>query len=562
MQWRYLMILGAGIPLLWLLVGCGRLEFSVATPTAALNSEENSDGPIPPAFAQTPTPTNGAVSEEGATTISAAGGTEVAEAPTPEATATSNSFSKDNPTPSRSEKNEGPASEVDDCAVKSEWPAYQVKSGDTLGRLASLSGSTISELSRANCLNDPNQIESGQLLHLPRSIDPTPTPLPTPEPWSRYFDSRYQVSFDYPVQWREVGDGQSIQFRGQDGFVTVVGSGSPYDLDTMAAEEANHRLQPYGSSPTVESFSLPNGFPARLVLPSADQPSEMGGQALLVAPFAEPIQVFGASINYLLLMADQEHVRSIGSSLTMPEPPKTISINEFDVVVTDLTGEGKRLVFTWDTSGANRATIFSGTAQRFMPWWPVEASGQMTVELKTTLFPDPVMSFLALNDITGQEARTSIQIEWPCSQQYFFSPVPERCPAIAPVQVQGAYQPFENGFMIWMPHLDGSLPSIYVFGNDGWLSHFQDTWSEDDPGDPSLTPPDGLFAAVGGFGKVWLANPEVQERLGWGTSKESLYDLKYQVEGRESIPGVSYLTRPDGSVLQLIETSWSLYLSG
>ena len=70
------------------------------------------------------------------------------------------------------------------CVLRFGWPVYVVQPGDTLFSLARLTGSTVEELKRANCLFD-ERIYAGQRLYVPRlpptaTYTPTPTPTPTP----------------------------------------------------------------------------------------------------------------------------------------------------------------------------------------------------------------------------------------------------------------------------------------------------------------------------------------------------------------------------------------------
>jgi LysM repeat protein len=65
------------------------------------------------------------------------------------------------------------------CIKRFFWPTYQVQPGDTLFFLASATGSTVGELRLANCLvND--QIDAGQVIHLPRLLNKIITPTDTP----------------------------------------------------------------------------------------------------------------------------------------------------------------------------------------------------------------------------------------------------------------------------------------------------------------------------------------------------------------------------------------------
>ncbi len=97
------------------------------------------------------------------------------------------------------------------------------------------------------------------------------------------------------------------------------------------------------------------------------------------------------------------------------------------------------------------------------------------------------------------------------------------CPlAPAPSSVASAYQPFQNGVMIWVASL-GVLPqpTIYALYNNGTYQRFNDTWREGvDPVSGGAQPPEGLVEPMRGFGKVWRENSGVREALGWGTASE------------------------------------------
>lgn len=54
------------------------------------------------------------------------------------------------------------------CEVREDWPIYTVQGGDLLFSIAQQTGSTVSELTVANCLPNPNQIFPGEELRVPR----------------------------------------------------------------------------------------------------------------------------------------------------------------------------------------------------------------------------------------------------------------------------------------------------------------------------------------------------------------------------------------------------------
>jgi LysM repeat protein len=73
-----------------------------------------------------------------------------------------------------------PGTPLPGCVVRAEWEIYTIVAGDTLSSLALRTNATVAELMTANCLSDPNLIQVGQTLVVPRPPDPiTATPPPT-----------------------------------------------------------------------------------------------------------------------------------------------------------------------------------------------------------------------------------------------------------------------------------------------------------------------------------------------------------------------------------------------
>jgi murein DD-endopeptidase MepM/ murein hydrolase activator NlpD len=448
------------------------------------------------------------------------------------------------------------------CSLRTDWPTYVVKAGDTLAEISRQTGSSIAELSRANCLADPNVIRPAQLLYVPRAPAPTATPSPTPGAVRtvRHLDPEYQVAFDYPANWRsESGEG-GRRFAGDDGFVQLDAVSSAHDLGEVAQEQAEHSLLPYGSQPTIEEMVLSDGRQARLILPSADQSPSMEQQALLLVPYADPVVIGGQAYNFMAMAADVDHIRGLAASLTLASAPSTIGIESFSVSAVDLADGAKRVTFHWRSYGATHAIITSGTARRLAPWWPLLASGQFTVVLEDTRLPNPEMLLQVRNAVSGREAYASTTLSWPCRQTYFFSPAPDYCPRDATLNTAGAFQPFQSGFMVWLQQPGSATPSIYVFQADGQVRYYPDNWSPDGgPGDTGETPPEGLYRPERGFGKVWQEQPQIRQALGWATARESSYQISYQAEARESLPGVAYLTLPDTSIVTMTEAEWAFF---
>lgn len=247
-------------------------------------------------------------------------------------------------------------------------------------------------------------------------------------------------------------------------------------------------------------------------------------------------------------------VPTVGPSVTATSPPAII--HRFELVAEEELNPGKRLTFAWSAEGAV-ARILGGTRQRFMPWWQVPVSDTLTVELTQTLFHDPVFSLEVVAEagppIPWESAvRETIEVEWPCTYDYFFTPAPSRrCPNDSVRSISAADQAFQGGRMLWLAP-DEKILVLYGDGRELSMMAFDDTWSPDEAeSDPALQPPPGLYQPVRGFGKVWRANPEVREALGWALAPEVGYHTEWQFEANESIGTVSYFRLNDGRLIRV-----------
>jgi len=95
---------------------------------------------------------------------------------------------------------------------------------------------------------------------------------------------------------------------------------------------------------------------------------------------------------------------------------------------------------------------------------------------------------------------------------------PLGCPRAESITTAGAWQPFENGLMLW--RADSNL--IYTIGPDESWFYLGDQWRDgDEPYDPSIIVPNGYYQPVRGFGKVWQERPGVRADLGWALTEEA-----------------------------------------
>jgi hypothetical protein len=156
---------------------------------------------------------------------------------------------------------------------------------------------------------------------------PTETPAATATPersgagdWKTYSDAELGISLEYPANWQFDAVHGGVKYGAEDGFFILDAIGSPGEsIDQVAATQAGHHLRPYGTQPTIESLEVA-GQEARLILPSAD--ATMGDQAMLIVRYPQP-RMIGSSdhaYEFLVVYADQAHIRDIAHTLQFLEP--------------------------------------------------------------------------------------------------------------------------------------------------------------------------------------------------------------------------------------------------
>ncbi len=110
---------------------------------------------------------------------------------------------------------------------------------------------------------------------------------------------------------------------------------------------------------------------------------------------------------------------------------------------------------------------------------------------------------------------------------------------------QGAYEPFERGFMLWF----SGTSTIYAMNKNGTYQPYVESTYATLPDNPVTdTPPAGYAKPVSGFGKVWGNYSPVHDALGWALGAEQPYT--FTVES-SSIATYFYVVLPDGQVAQL-----------
>ena len=158
-------------------------------------------------------------------------------------------------------------------------------------------------------------------MDLPAAETPVPifmTPTPSLDMWTTFSNPAFAISLQYPGDWLPVtGYGSSemgeIRFAAINGFFQI-GAMDSDSIDLAAAAEAEHRLQPYGSQPIIETLQIQEQD-ARLIIPSDDQPTGMQNQATLIIRYPQPVNVIGTPCRYFVLYADFPHIRTIAQTL-------------------------------------------------------------------------------------------------------------------------------------------------------------------------------------------------------------------------------------------------------
>jgi hypothetical protein len=220
---------------------------------------------------------------------------------------------------------------------------------------------------------------------------------------------------------------------------------------------------------------------------------------------------------------------------------------------------GGTVTLVWDAPGTVGASItrLSEQGDIFLETeaLDVPASGSVTLQVPES-YVESVKYYLGARDVSGVLHKAYVTVGIICQYENYIAP---RCP-LTRDHVQGAYQSFEHGHMIWR----SDKGEIYVLYDDGRYEDYEDTWQEGDPVDIPGTPPPGLFVPVRGFGNLYASEALLQERLGWATATEMGYLMTVETipGGSGRYPGTStFFALPDDQVANLypFSSTWQLH---
>lgn len=95
------------------------------------------------------------------------------------------------------------------------------------------------------------------------------------------------------------------------------------------------------------------------------------------------------------------------------------------------------------------------------------------------------------------------------------------CPIGPPYKRRVAFQPFENGFMLWRASPTGDAGGmIYVLYNSGRWQEYYDDWVEGMSESSGAMPPNGLVEPRRGFGNLWRKLGGPNSSIGWALQNE------------------------------------------
>jgi hypothetical protein len=134
--------------------------------------------------------------------------------------------------------------------------------------------------------------------------------------WKEHEEADLRVRLSFPASWQPV-EGYQRRYGGEDGWVALSALyGEGWSIGEACANEAQHKLQPYGTAPTIEMLEVA-GQPACRIRPSDDQPAAMEDQAALIVAYPEPVELDGYTYHYLLVWADLDYIARIAESVTI-----------------------------------------------------------------------------------------------------------------------------------------------------------------------------------------------------------------------------------------------------
>ena len=261
------------------------------------------------------------------------------------------------------------------------------------------------------------------------------------------------------------------------------------------------------------------------------------------------VSLVGGNINFYIYALDGQN-NDDSMEIVVPVQ-STISISDF-TMTPDTASGNEQITFTWDIAGDfENASIWAPapySGQVNVIHTMTDNSGTFTYTLPDNYAARDLIFTLDVQDNEGVRLIEDQTLTYTCAYQWGLGINHDQCPSTALISESGAYQTFQNGFMLWLP---SSSESLWVFYNDGRVESYVDVWDGSDYAIED-TPPEGTFAPERGFGYLWQSNSAVRDGLGWATSSEQSYTINYQAALIFNRYGLAthYFQLPDGRVIR------------
>lgn len=187
--------------------------------------------------------------------------------------------------------------------------AYIIQKGDTFYSIARRFKMHLSPLLKANPGINPDALLVGQTIYIPTIS-------------SIYTNAAYRIRLVYPYRWSKI---DNERYEGIDGFFQISAISCNESLEMVSTSEAHHRHKPYGTQPVI-SKALTVSSESFMIIPSEDQPMEMRGQSALIVKYDSPVEIKDTSYEYLMIWADNNHIKDIAATLEFLPANNYVSI--------------------------------------------------------------------------------------------------------------------------------------------------------------------------------------------------------------------------------------------
>ncbi len=207
---------------------------------------------------------------------------------------------------------------------------------------------------------------------------------------------------------------------------------------------------------------------------------------------------------------------------------------------------GASIILRWQSIADTAQIDLQNQQGVVLQTFSVTPSGELPVTIPPNVKGLVIYRLTAMRG--GLTANFSVPITVTCAIDWFFgnefAPDFANCPVAVGAIGAGAFQPFENGFMIYVDA--NNLNKIYVLlAQDNRYAAFINDW--DGSGNPFPDPPSGLVKPRRMFRWLYLFGPkpfgEWLDVTGWATEREDESNRTIQFEQNT---GAFYIDSPIG----------------